>query len=172
MEKIEDLYRIYYCNKRISNNYIEKYFPVLKFCMKKFGICFEFNYKDLFREKNDNIYFLVYFKIQNSIYGSNKFSIGQILLKKYLITFNFDTKLIGFYDKNIKLDKNNKKYYEHDGKIIAIFIIALIIFLIIGFILGKKFYEAKRKKKANELDDDYEYKSHNINAIKSDILID
>ena len=172
VENIEDQYRIYYCNKIMSINYIEKYFPTLKFCMKRYGICFEFTYKDLFKERNDSIYFLVYFKIKNNnSYGSNRFSIGQILLKKYLITFNYDTKLIGFYDKNIKLerkeDKSIKKYYEHDGKVITIFIIAFVVFLVIGFILGKKIYETTRKKKANELYDDYEYESHDINAIKS-----
>ena len=33
-EEIENKYRIYYCDKKLGFNYIEKYFPVLKFCMK------------------------------------------------------------------------------------------------------------------------------------------
>ena len=168
VEEIEDEYRIYFCNKKLGINYIKKYFPTLKFCMNHFGICFEFDYLDLFREKNDNIYFLVYFNIKSN--NSHRFIIGQILIKKYLLTFNYDTKLIGFYDKNIVVEKKIDKKtinYNHDGKIIVIFIISVIIFLIIGFLLGKKIYETTRKKKANELFDDYEYESRDINAIKS-----
>ena len=171
IEEIKDKSRIYYCNKKESINYIEKYFPTLKFCMKQYKVCFEFDYKDLFKEIGDNVYFLVYFNKEKNVY---RFSIGQMLIKKYLLTFNYDTKMIGFYDKSIKIEKkeekkeeNKKIYYEHDGKIITIFIIAFIIFLVIGFYLGKKIYETTRKKKANELFDEYEYESRDINAIKS-----
>ena len=94
-----------------------------------------------------------------------------MLLKKYLITFNYDTKMIGFYNKNIKYEeKENEKteiYYEYDAKIIFILIIAFIILLIIGILLGKKIYEKTRKKKVNELNDDYEYESHDINSYRS-----
>ena len=41
-------YTIYYCDKKQAVNYIEKYFPILKFCMKQYGFCLEFDYKDLF----------------------------------------------------------------------------------------------------------------------------
>ena len=102
-----------------------------------------------------------------------RFIIGQMLIRKYLLTFNYDTKMIGFYDKNIKVKVESKEeeiitkyYYEHDSKIIIIFIIVFIIVLIIGFFLGKKLYDTKRKKKANELIDDYEYESRDINSIK------
>ena len=164
-----DEYRIYYCDKKQSINYIEKYFPILKFCMKQYGMCFEFDYKDLFREKNSILYFLVIFKSkEKKVY---RFTIGQMLLKKYLITFNYDSKMIGFYNKNIKYEeKENEKteiYYEYDAKIIIILIIAFIILLIIGILLGKKIYEKTRKKKVNELNDDYEYESHDINSYRS-----
>ena len=148
-------------------NYIEKYFPILKFCMKQFKICFEFDYKDLFREIVDNTYFLVYFNVKEN--NHYRFSIGQILIRKYLLTFNYDTKMVGFYDKNIKIEENKKQkiYYKIDGKVIVLLVIAFMAFLIIGFYLGKKIYETTRKKKANELIDDYEYESRDINSIKS-----
>ena len=167
VEEVDLEYRIYYCDKKLSSDYIEKYFPVLKFCMKQFEMCFDFNYKDLFREKNEKLYFLVYFNLKNK--NSYRFIIGQILIKKYLLTFNYDTKMIGFYNKNIKIElkKEKKHYYEHDNKVYIIFIISLIIFLIVGFLLGKKIYESTRKKKANELIDDYEYESNDIREIKS-----
>ena len=142
-------YTIYYCDKKQAVNYIEKYFPILKFCMKQYGFCLEFDYKDLFREANGILYFLVIFKSkEKKIY---RFTIGQMLLKKYLITFNYDTKMIGFYNKNIKIEKNEadklKIYYEYNAKVIFIIIISFIFFLIIGFLLGKKIYEKTRKKR-------------------------
>ena len=166
-EEINNEYRIYYCNKKKGMNYIEKYFPILKFCMKQFKICFEFDYKDLFREIVDNTYFLVYFNVKEN--NHYRFSIGQILIRKYLLTFNYDTKMVGFYDKNIKIEENKKQkiYYKIDGKVIVLLVIAFMAFLIIGFYLGKKIYETTRKKKANELIDDYEYESRDINSIKS-----
>ena len=167
-EEVEE-YRIYYCDKKQSFNYIEKYFPILKFCMKQYDMCFEFDYKDLFREKKGILYFLVIFKSkEKKVY---RFTIGQMLLKKYLITFNYDTKMIGFYNKNIKIKENeNKKlkiYYEYKFKIIIILILVFILNLIIGFFLGKKIYEKTRKKKLNELNDDYKYESHDINSYNS-----
>ena len=167
-EEVEE-YRIYSCDKKQSFNYIKKYFPILKFCMKQYDMCFEFDYKDLFREKKGILYFLVIFKSkEKKVY---RFTIGQMLLKKYLITFNYDTKMIGFYNKNIKYKENeNKKlkiYYEYNVKIIFILIIGFILNLIIGFCLGKKIYEKTRKKKVNELNDDYKYESHDINSYNS-----
>ena len=164
-----NIYRIYSCEKKTSYNYIKEYFPTLKFCFKQHKMCFEFNYKDLFIEINDKLYFLVFFNNREDVY-SYRFTLGQIFLKKYLITFNYDTKMIGFYNKRIEIveensHKNNERYYyEHDIKAIIVIIIAFIVFLFVGFLLGKKIYDRTRKKKANELIDDYEYSSQDINA--------
>ena len=141
----------------------------MKFCFKQHKMCFEFNYKDLFIEINDKLYFLVFFNNREDVYAY-RFTLGQIFLKKYLITFNYDTKMIGFYNKRIEIveensHKNNERYYyEHDIKAIIVIIIAFIVFLFVGFLLGKKIYDRTRKKKANELIDDYEYSSQDINA--------
>ena len=121
-------------------------------------MCFDFRYTDLFRVKNDKLYFLIYFNKNNK---SNRFKLGQIFLKKYLVTFNFDSKMIGFYNKNIKNEEESveKKYYEHDIAFIILIIIGFIIFFIAGFFVGKKIYEKTRRKKANELEDEYDYES-------------
>ena len=173
-EEVNKEYRIYYCDKKSSINYIEKYFPVLKFCMKQLGFCFSFDYKDLFKEKDDKLYYLIYFNLNS--YFSNRFTLGQILIKKYTLTFNYDTKMIGFYDKNIKIktkneQKNTGKGKKVELKVIIIFIVCLIVFVLLGFLLGKKIYDKARKKKANELIDDYEYESNDINSnTKKNIL--
>ena len=93
------------------------------------------------------------------------------LLKNYPdITFgvyNGDTKTIGFYQKKNNEQKNNDKN-NNNWKIelnfikIVVIIILFLIFIssviIISYYFGKK-CNLKRKKHANELDDNYEYTS-------------
>ena len=115
------------------------------------------------------MYFLVYFNLKDNSFSS-RFVLGQILIKKYILTFNYDTKLIGFYNgtkiigTNIQKEKDGAKGGSSNSTTIIIFIISFIVFISIGFLLGKKIYERARKKKANELNDDYEYESHDINS--------
>ena len=143
-------YRYYYCDKK-SSNYIQKNFPDLKFCLNgENGMCFDFGYKELFKEKNDKLYFLIYF---NTTKDFERFSFGKIIMKKYILTFNYENKTIGFYNANIE----NKSKSHNIGLIISINI-GFILFFIAGYYVGKKRYEQRRKKSANELDDDYEYK--------------
>ena len=103
--------------------------------------------------------FLVFF----SDYNINYFALGKLFLKKYLLVFNQDTKTIGFYNSEIKNEKNNGKinlFIEILG------IILIIICSIIGFHLAKKIYEHTRKKRINEINEQYEYNSYeskNIN---------
>ena len=113
-------------------------------------MCFDFGYKELFKEKNDKLYFLIYF---NATKDFERFSFGKIFMKKYILTFNYDNKTIGFYNADIE----NKSKSHNIGLIISI-IIGFILFFIAGYYVGKKRYEQRRKKSANELDDDYEYK--------------
>ena len=81
IEKDNTHYSVYYCNKDSTETIIKNEFPIIYFEMKQFNEKFELNYKDLFRIKNDKIYFLVIFK-QNS-YFSNYFEMGNIFLTKY-----------------------------------------------------------------------------------------
>ena len=168
-------FRFYYCDKKLSYDYIQKYFPVLNFCLNEHGFCFSFDYKDLFKEKNDILYFMVYFNKTNN-YGA--FTAGQIFLKKYLLTFNYDSKMIGFYHNNLNNESNDKKgnenvdiyYYEHDIVAICIIAVVIILFFIIGYFVGKKIYDKTRKTKANELIDDYDYNTQDNNK-KNEISI-
>ena len=157
--------KYYYCDKKSSIKYIEKYFPVLKLCLNEYEFCFEFGYKDLFREKNDKLYFLIYFNSNNP---TNRFTFGQIFLKKYLLTFNYDNKMIGFYNKN-KNESNEEDIDENDERnnlitYIILLIFAFILVFFLGCLVGKKIYQA-RKRKANELLDDHDYNSQEQNNI-------
>ena len=165
-EEVNDEYRFYYCDKGKSEDYIKKFFPTLNFCIRQFGFCFSFDYKDLFKEKDDKIYFLIYFRPQEHLF--NRFTLGQMLIKKYSLTFNYDSKLIGFYDKNIKINTTDDENNGNDGnksnvKLIVIFVVCLVVFIALGFLLGKLIYDKTRKKKANELIDDYDYTPQDIN---------
>ena len=97
--------------------------------------------------------------------------LGQIFLKKYQMIFDYDSKTIGFYDKNdnnIEItnrynNSTNTKKENIKSSIVKNIIQYLIFFIIIliTFYLGMKIKES-RKKRANELkDDDFEYSSHN-----------
>ena len=149
-------YNVYYCHKSSTENIIKNEFPAIYFYMKQFEKTFELNYKDLFKEKNDKIYFLVYFK-KNS-YSSDYFEIGSIFLKKYFFTFNQETKMIGYYLPDRKNNKSdNFLNFFNNKALIIIIAILVIIFGILGFLLGKMVYDKVRKKRINEVDDTYDY---------------
>ena len=103
-------------------------------------------------------------------YGLDYFTLGKIFLRKYLFTFNIDSKSIGFY--NVKYEEefrdNNPSTISIIFKIIGLIII--LIACIVGFFFAKKLYDKNRKKRVNELTDDCDYESYidnNINYEKN-----
>ena len=76
---------------------------------------------------------------------------------------------MGFYCSN-ECSENPLKESNFNYKnffIIIGFIIAAIAILILGIFIGKKLYEV-RKARANELQDEYEYKEESSEALKVD----
>ena len=133
---------------------------------------FELNYKDLFYYKDNYVYFLLLFK-------GISWTFGELFLKKYYLVFNQDLKTIGYYQnienienienrKNEKPDNNNENKDNFDFKINLTHILLILILLsilIVGTVLYCK--KGKRKNRANELDDNYEY-NESINDTKND----
>ena len=133
---------------------------------------FELNYKDLFYYKDNYVYFLLLFKGISWIFG-------ELFLKKYYLVFNQDLKTIGYYQnienienieirENEKPDNNNENKDNFDFKINLTHILLILILLsilIVGTVLYCK--KGKRKNRANELDDNYEY-NESINDTKND----
>ena len=157
----------FYCDKSDKFNITNlKLFPTLYFKHNHINFTFEFNYQDLFVEEDNKYWFLIV--IENG--DLNEWFFGFSLLKKYQFIFNQDTKRISFYtqynkEEPIKDDKDNDGILNGKTLYIILIIISWIIFIIIGFLLGKflckKYHE---KKRANELDDDnYEYISDENN---------
>ena len=139
----------YYCNKEINISEFQN----ISFTIKNCDLEIQFEGKDLFFENGDYYYFLIYFP--NIYYSSSSFRLGKPFFKKYLITFNQDTKMIGYY-KNIIINKNNiKNIYPWIITLICVFCMLLMGFYIFYYRPYKL-----RKKRANELDDDYEYVSN------------
>ena len=101
-----------------------------------------------------------------SDYDIKYYVLGKIFLKKYLFVFNQDTKTIGFYNNELKIEKNGK--YSMFVKIVGVLVV--IICSIVGFYLAKKIYENTRKIRVNEINEQYEYKSEekNINYESND----
>ena len=73
--------------------------------------------------------------------------------------------MIGFYNENLpggKKNNTNDNSFLIKNKVYLIFIIfvLIIIFGLLGFYLGKLLYDNVRRKRINELDDNYQYNSN------------
>ena len=95
---------------------------------------------------------------------------GKPFAKKYQFFFNPDKKSIIFYSLNNEGENEN----PNSNNNILIFIILggiiFILLIIIGILVWKYLLREKylRKKRANELDDDYEYTQKKKNENESD----
>ena len=89
---------VYSCENTETLKEKLKYFPNLYFEMKEYNLTFLFNYKELFKLHDDRIYFLIYFKEGSLL---NYWEIGELFLRKYITSFNYDSKTISFYKNQI-----------------------------------------------------------------------
>ena len=96
--------------------------------------------------------------------------LGRPFSLKYNFIFNPDIKKIGFY---VKSNSNNStQTVWRYILIISLIIILIALLIILGIILGKKIYGLKRKIRANEMDDDYEYfEGKNIKEVDNGVII-
>ncbi len=148
----------YFVCKNDKNLDLSK-FPVLSFELKEINFNFSFNYKDLFFVHNNSIYFGIIFDRFFKLKFQKSWKLGSVLFKKYLLTFNQDSKMIGIYKKIINNniivddnDNNNDKDNKHIGNksfnifiIIGIAILFLILIILI-FIFVYKYNNICDKK--------------------------
>ena len=155
----ETIFNDYYIYSYINNDKKVK-FQELKDChFYNYALEYDFifTYKDLFIIFNDKKYFLITYKINSlaTIFGIPFF-------RKYTIVFNPDNKQIGHYI-NIKEEKDdNIKNNKTIIILISIIIILIIILISLGFVLFKFL---GRKKRKNEIDDNYDYIPEEKNSI-------
>ena len=106
-------------------------------------------HNDLFKVIGDKKYFLIVYDLFRPYF----WLFGKIFLEKYSFNYDMESKKIGFYKGAINTNKEN-------SNILLINLIWLVIAITIGiaaFFIGKKLFNKIRKKRANELDDDYDY---------------
>ena len=142
-------YSYYYCDETLYDN-IKKLFKKIVFKQIDLYENFELTFYDLFMKKNGYLIFLVIF----STHMHKNWDLGTPFLKKYQFDFDFENLKIGYYHLSKK--KENKKNFL---KYILYFFVILVlsgILNVLGIIIGKNYF-ILRKKRANELDDDFEY---------------
>ena len=169
-------------------------FPKIEFIHIDLENNFKLNKYDLFEQINGDYYFLIIFNanVKNDIW-----KLGQPFLKKYPLIFDYKSKIIGYYDKNILSKKKEKDYdseesnnkkqeqeenannltknnpYKNSSNLkdniiinnIVTYFILIVFFcsaIIASFYFGMKIKDSRRKR-ANELKEDYEYLSYNNN---------
>lgn len=146
------------------------HFPNLIFQSYTLRYSFELKYEQLFQLLGERFYFMVIFDSDEENRNSQEWTIGEQFIKKHTFSFNIDRKSILFYNEkqfNDKFEENDifeganeiDILSKRDNKnifIIIILIVGAICFSILSFYLGIKIRE-RRKKRANELRDEYEY---------------
>ncbi len=159
-----------YCNEEQIDSYYVKYceenvikdFKTISFVLSdKFSDynqsnILEFDYKDLFvKAPGDNnlYYFQIVFKD-----GFDNWKLGRPLFKKYPTIFDQDKKIFGFYKE--KGEYNIEENDTNGGGLSLAWIMVIILaicLIVLGFAFVKVLPYIKRNKRANELDDEYDY---------------
>ena len=140
---LESIMTFYYCDDDVS--FIN--FPNLYFYNREMNYTFSLKKEELFIKKNGKIYFLIYFLEKNKF---SNWILGKPFLKKYQLFFDYEKKKIGFYTPDKKKNDNLT------SKLNIIIILIIVIFVLL-FILYKFHYNQKRKRRINEVDDNYNY---------------
>lgn len=158
---VNNRYSIYVCDKDFNT----ENFSSIYFYHKELNQTFILTEKDLFKIKGNKKYFLmIYDKFRPSFW-----MLGKIFLEKYLFNFDMENKRIGFYKDKINLNSDTNNEENSLNKILLTNLIWLLIVIvtgIVGFLIGKKLYKSIRKKRAFELDDNYDYTLNGENNTK------
>ena len=158
----------FYYFLKIAKDILYERLPNLKFSSVNLNFVFELTKEELFYEKGEYIYFMILFASHES---NTPWIMGQIFTSKYSFAFSNDLKKISFY-KKVNKESNENKNKNNKTKILMFIIFSVIgialVFTIIGCVLGKSIFGLKRKKRANELVDEYEYKAQEDNNNKND----
>ena len=152
-------------NMIICDSNFKKYlnnFPTLYFNSRELSFIFNLDYNYVFLEYDDKIYFLIIYKeMVNQVW-----TLGKIFMKKYPFIFDQDKKTISFvYLEKFKKKVNTEIETNNYFKIFKEYFLYSLLFIgiIIGLLLGRRLWNKHRKLKANELEEHFEYVSHNKN---------
>ena len=163
-------FEIISCDKKLFTIDDIKKFSTIYFYHYEFNFTFELNYNDLFEEINDKIFFLI---VKNKgSFNQNLWKLGKIFLKKYQLSFNQDSKTISLYNNIMKNNDKSSIPKKEETKFNKdyIWIFICLVCLALGIYIGTKIIVKNRKKRANELKDDYDYKIEKEDNKRSDLL--
>ena len=171
-------YYLYSCenNKEIQEKI--KSFPSLNLEVKTNNLTFIFTYKDLFKLYDDRLFFMIIYKNEKYKTYVPIWIMGEIFLRKYMTTYNFDAKTFIFYRNQVdEVNSKGQIYYKFDNKkkinfskYIRTFIeVLMALFIVFILYLFYRKFRNIRKIHANELEDsNFVYESHDIkNSILS-----
>ena len=138
-------------------------FPNLFFKFESMNYTFNLTYNDLFIKFNNKYYFLIVFHRKIS----RDWILGEIFIKKYNLIFDQNIESVSLYTNftshKKKKDKDHEdKKNENEGNKSLLKILVLIFFLstvILSILLYNIILKFPRKKRANELDETFEYNS-------------
>ena len=144
----------YYCYSSYIEQMRKEFMPII-FEHKEFKYNFTLNFDDLYVKKNNYIFLKIIFQQ----YQTTNWVFGAPFTNNYLLLFDSNSKEIGFYSENIN-DNINVEIKKSKNSFVNILQKTIIGFLlvIIGVIIGKKLFGLRRKLRANELEEKFEYK--------------
>ena len=153
------IYIFFFCNRKMFENEKKK-FPELKLIKNEFEEEFILTNDDLFFSKGNNTYFLIVFHyLYNEIW-----ELGKPFLKKYIFAYNFDSKIIIHYNASNEI-MFEKKEYRESKFFFKYFILPAILFGILTFFIGKKYYNGRKHLiRSKELENRFSYKNLDNNS--------
>jgi hypothetical protein len=148
-------YSFYSCDTSVELYFNKYQNNVLQFKSKDLNEIFSFKLEELFLQYNNRFFFGVIF----DEYQMHGWKLGRLFFEKYPLVFSVDNKAIGYYKHNPNNITNKK-----GSKAIMIFLVLLVIILLFVLFIGIRKYNVlkgllPRRLKANELNDQYTYKS-------------
>ena len=150
---VREEYTFYYCEESLYDTMKSLFKTIIFKQATSLSENFELNFNDVFIKQNKYLIFMILFSTHEHFY----WDLGKPFMKKYQFDFDFGNKIIGYY-KIQKTYENKEKsnIFKYVLESIGVVILsgALIVF---GVAIGKNYFKL-RKKRANELDDDFEYK--------------
>jgi hypothetical protein len=154
-EKINSYY-IKTCEEKVIKEFKPVSFDLPRSHNSDKGDKIEFSYEDLFIKcpGNNNLYcFQIIFGREYS-----NWILGKPLFKKYNMVFDQEKKIVGFYKEIGEYQYEEKETEKKSSSIPWIIVVILLICLFgLGFAFYKKLPFIKRKRIANELDDEFVY---------------
>ena len=145
-------YKYYSCDISYSIN------SKLSFIHKEMEYIFELDENDLFMTYGNKKYF-------NILFFNNRHQsiwiFGKPFFLKYKWVFDPDNKKLGLYDNKIINKKDNSNSDNNLTLIIIIICLVFIFLIVLGIFIYIFFIQKLRKKRKNELSDDYVYENEN-----------